>query len=231
VVESPPSVLREIARCLTEPRHLRDSLRRDLPGKRRGTLDPELARRVRLFAGLVTRVKHGFVWQVMPQTMRLLGLMHRELDVFATYYETGGAQRAVGTDRTAKTMDFSRCLAGLLRDDQQLKRSRELHALYRHEHIVWAISGAAHEARASLACVQTYPCDPRHGADRLMRSAARRKESGGRVRLLYTCAAGRRVRIARASPELVRELNTSRAAAQRPDRFQHVPLPRLVVRR
>lgn len=124
-----------LGRCLTEPLYLKACIdRRESP-----PLSREVVERLRLFAGLITRVKHSFVWLAVPRTLDQIASSGRLFDVFAEYFLSNRAAIS-RSDRSARTADFIEFLASFLRVDQRFMEVPHLLELLDHERTQWDLS-------------------------------------------------------------------------------------------
>lgn len=143
--------------------------------------DDPILRRLRLFSGLILRIKHSFVWERAPLTMGSLVRTGTSLAVFAAYSERLDLASLPSLSPTARTERFLKFLA---KDENGLPPDAAgVSGIARHELNVWKTSLAAHsqfedvslkdisqiDARAALTLASTarvngYTGDPRSGA-------------------------------------------------------------------
>ncbi|SRR6266849_3557911 len=95
-------------------------------------------KRIRNFAGFITKVQHNYLWESFPYTRALLKYYKMEIEVFAAYLERHLQLRAEGVSRNQKIMSFMTFLSTYLasRDSSMFPGVREMLA---HELMEWAI--------------------------------------------------------------------------------------------
>jgi hypothetical protein len=103
------SVMSAIARAILEPDTLELVLSTDPAAEaaeRELLNDKVLYCRLRLFAGLICRIKHSFLWQHAPLTMRLLSNRGLTLNTFANYARTVKPHDLVNMSPYERSMGF-----------------------------------------------------------------------------------------------------------------------------
>jgi len=127
-----------VARCLSEPAFLA-APRADETAVFEGADLKKLA----LFAGFITKVKHNPLRTVLPCTFRLLALLGAEIDFFAAYAPAFAEERAQGALSDQRRIE----LLGRQLDDFVAERPAEMRALLRgvllHESTVHRLTTTA----------------------------------------------------------------------------------------
>ncbi len=98
--------------------------------------DIEMRRRISLFAGLIMRVKHAFLWDMAPLTMRLLEREAVSLQTFACYARTQAVDQLGIANRNERADRFLLFLSALPEPSKMLG--------------VPGLQGVAHHERALL---------------------------------------------------------------------------------
>lgn len=157
--ESDLHYLRHLAHVLTVPSEL--ARLEAKAARNRDTAQLEKLRHVGLFLGLTTRVKHGFLWEVIPGTLGYLSKMHCELVVFERFARSPHSARHIGAPRNRRVEAFLCFFTSYARSQPSLRANLHLQSLYHHERLLWRIRTTRNTSNSAIAYLKHYPIDPR----------------------------------------------------------------------
>jgi hypothetical protein len=131
-----------VARALVDTAFLDDSLAADSATAAGSIapapLDGRDLRRLKQFAGFITRVQHNFLWEAFPWTIRGLQYYGASLDTFTAYAATAQRLRRAGASQDDKINAFTAFL------EQRLESATDLCCpgmsdIVRHERAIWTL--------------------------------------------------------------------------------------------